>query len=160
MPRQLPQPLADAASRQSHPASASPSTDHIRQMPESAGSGTPRKPPMQHDMTAALRACVDACHACRTQCLVTVAHGAESGGALAAAPHMQVLLDCAVLCAATVDLLARGSVHHRDLCRVCADVCRACETSCRQMPHGSTVARCAELCAACANACAAVAGAA
>lgn len=128
-------------------------------MPDSAGSSTPRKPPMQHDMSAAMRACVDACQACRAQCLVTVAHGAESGGILAAAAHLQVLLDCAALCAVTVDLLARGSVRHRELCRVCADACRACEASCRQMPHGSTVARCAELCAACADACETVAAA-
>lgn len=128
-------------------------------VPDTTSDG-PRKPPMQHDMTAAMRACVEACQACRAQCLVTIAHGAESGGALAAAPHLQALLDCAALCAVTVDLLARGSVRHRELCRVCAAICRACEASCRQMPPGSTVARCAELCAACAAACAAVVGAA
>lgn len=116
------------------------------------------KLPMQHDMSAAMRACVEACQSCRVQCLVTVAHGAESGGALAAPEHLQVLLDCATLCAATVDLLARGSVHHRELCRLSAAACRACETSCRQMPQGSTVARCAELSAACADACMVVVG--
>lgn len=115
------------------------------------------KPPMQHDMTDAMRACVAACESCREQCLVTVAHAAESGGVLASAAHLQVLLDCAALCAATVDLVARGSARHRELCRLCAEVCRACEASCRSMPQGSTVARCAERCRACAAACAAAA---
>jgi hypothetical protein len=114
---------------------------------------------MQHDMSAAMRACAEACEACRIQCLITVAHGAESGGALSAAPHLQVLLDCAAVCAATVDLLARGSVRHQALCRVCEEVCRACEASCRSMPQGSTVAHCAELCRTCADACVAVQGA-
>jgi hypothetical protein len=118
------------------------------------------KPPMQHDMTAPMRACADACDACRRQCSMLIAHGLESGGELASAPHIQVVMDCAMLCAATADFLVRGSVRHRALCRLCADVCRACEASCRGMPTGSTVARCAELCHACAEACIAVADAA
>jgi hypothetical protein len=118
-----------------------------------------RRAVMQHDMTQAMRDCVDACNACRVQCLVNVAHGAESGGALAAAQHLQVLLDCAALCTAAVDLLARGSTRHRELCRLCADVCRACEASCRGMPESSTPARCAEVFRACAEACESVAAA-
>ena len=112
---------------------------------------------MQHDMTEAMRACADACNACRVQCLVNAAHGAESGGVLAGAPHLQILLDCAALCAAAVDLLARGSTRHRELCRLCADACRACEASCRSMPEGSTVTRCTEVLRTCAEACETVA---
>lgn len=118
------------------------------------------KAPMQHDMTAQMRACADACDACRRQCLILIAHGLESGGELASAPHLQAVMDCAAICAATADFLARGSARHAALCRLCADVCRACEASCRSMPQGSTVARCADLCDACEEACTAVANAA
>lgn len=121
--------------------------------PAQPSRGASPKPAMQHDMTEAMRAGVAASGACREQCLVTFAHAAESGGELAAAPHLQLLLDCAALCAVTTDLLARGSVRHRELSRLCAEVCRACEASCRSMPQGSTVQRCAEQCHACAEAC-------
>jgi hypothetical protein len=133
--------------------------DRDPHMPSRSRTTVARRAVMQHDMTEAMHRCVDACNACRVQCLVNVAHGAESGGALAGAPHLQALLDCAVLCTATVDLLARGSARHRELCRLCADVCRACEVSCRSMPEGSTVARCAEVFRTCAEACETVAAA-
>lgn len=118
------------------------------------------KPPMQHDMTAQMRDCADACDACRRQCSILVAHGLESGGVLASAPHVQVVMDCVVICTATAELLARGSARHAAFCRLCADICRACESSCLSMPQGSTVARCAELSHACAEACSALAAAA
>jgi hypothetical protein len=133
--------------------------DRAPQPPRRSRGTVSRRAVMQHDMTQTMHRCVEACNACRVQCLVNVAHGAESGGALAAATHLQALLDCAALCTATVDLLARGSARHRELCRLCADVCRACEVSCRGMPEGSTVARCAEVFRTCAEACETVAAA-
>ena len=129
------------------------SAANLPEMMSSVDSTSHHKPAMQHDMSAAMRACADACDACRRQCLITVAHGVESGGVLAGAPHVQLLLDCASVCATTVDFLARGSARHAALCRLCAEICTACEESCRSMPQGSTVARCGELCRACAEAC-------
>lgn len=109
--------------------------------------------PMQHDMSPAMRACVEACTACRDACLVAVAHSVERGGPLAAPAHVAVLLDSATLCETTASFLLRGSPRHGRVCAVCASVCRDCEASCRQIGQGETLRRCAEACARCAQAC-------
>lgn len=108
---------------------------------------------MQHDMTPAMRACVDACTACRDACLVAVAHSVESGGLLAAPAHVAVLLDAASLYETTAAFLLRVSPRHGRECTVCASVCRDCEASCRPFTDGGTLRRCADACAACAAAC-------
>ena len=118
-----------------------------------------QKPPMQHDMTPAMRACVAACTACRDACLVAVAHSVESGGALAAPAHVAVLLDCAAICETAASYLLRGSPRHPGACAFCASVCRDCEASCRQLASGETLRRCADACRECAEACERAAGA-
>lgn len=116
-----------------------------------------QKPPMQHDMTPAMRACVAACTDSRDASLVAVAHSVERGGGLATPAHVAVLLDCALICETTAAYLLRGSPRHARLCDVCASVCRECEASCRQIGEGETLRRCADACRACAEACEAVA---
>ena len=111
------------------------------------------RPPMRHDMSVEMRACRDACNVCRDACLLTLAHSIESGGALAEAEHLEMLLDCATICDPAASFLTRGSVRHADVCRACARICRDCEASCRRMPAGTTVRDCAEACRICAEAC-------
>lgn len=108
---------------------------------------------MRHDMTAGMRACLEACNACRDACLVTVAHCIEKGGPHAEARHLETLLDCVAICATAAEFLARGSERHGRVCGVCASVCRDCEASCRAIADGSTLRACAEACARCAEAC-------
>ena len=73
-----------------------------------------------------MQACIDLCHRCETICLSMAANYClERGGAHAAPAHIRLMLDCAQICAATADFMARKSAHHAHICRVCADVCVA-----------------------------------
>lgn len=112
------------------------------------------RPPMQHDMSAEMRACRDACNVCRDACLLALAHSIESGGALADPEHVETLLDCATICDTAASFLTRGSARHAEVCRACASICRACEASCRRIGQGTTLRACADACRACAEACA------
>lgn len=108
---------------------------------------------MRHDMSAEMRACLEACNSTRDLCLVTLAHCIEKGGPLAETRHLETLLDCAAICATAGEFLARGSERHARTCGVCASICRDCEASCRSIADGSTLQRCAEACAQCAASC-------
>ena len=108
---------------------------------------------MRHDMSAEMRACLEACNACRDQCLVTLAHCIEKGGAHADARHLESLLDCVEICETAGSFLARGSERHNRICGACAIICRDCEASCRSVADGETLKQCAEACAKCAETC-------
>lgn len=110
-------------------------------------------PGMRHDMSAEMRTCLEACNACREDCLVTLAHCIEKGGPLAAPRHLETLLDCVAICETAGSFLARGSERHGRVCGACATICRDCEASCRNMADGGTLRRCAEACARCAESC-------
>ena len=79
---------------------------------------------MRHNMSAEMRACLEACNACRDQCLVTLAHCIEKGGPHAEARHLETLLDCVEICETAGSFLARGSERHNRICGACAPVCR------------------------------------
>jgi hypothetical protein len=62
-------------------------------------------------------------------------------------------LDCADICAATLNVLARHSPHHGDFCAVCAHICRACAAECAKHDHDHC-RQCKAACELCAVACA------
>jgi hypothetical protein len=113
-----------------------------------------KSPLMEHDMSADMRACRDACNVCRDACLLALAHSIERGGALAGASQLEALLDCATICDTTSAFLTRGSAQHAEVCHTCARICIACETSCRAVPDGKTLRGCADACRICADSCA------
>jgi hypothetical protein len=87
--------------------------------------------------------CIAACSAAIAACQACAAADFRAGTMLCAL----INLDCADICSATMNVLARGSVHHGDLCCVCAHICRACAAACE--PHASVH----EHCAICMRAC-------
>lgn len=90
-----------------------------------------------------LQTCIAACEEAIRACQVCAAADIRAGTSLCAL----INLDCADICAATMNSLARRSVHHGDLCSVCAHICRACATACA--PHAQMLAHCAECQVAC-----------
>ncbi len=108
---------------------------------------------MRHDMSADMRACVDACTSCHHQCVITLAHVLERGAPLATPALAEALLDCARTCEMSADFLLRGSERHTRVCELCEEVCRACETACASTDDGETLRRCADACATCAASC-------
>ena len=100
------------------------------------------------DFERCIQACQNALRACQECAAADIAEGANMSGCA------RVNLDCADICAATANVLARRSEHHGDFCAVCAHLCRACTAACE--PHAAKhahCARCRDACRACADEC-------
>ena len=97
--------------------------------------------------------CIDDCYHCATTCNATVVHCLEKGGKHAEPQHIALMLDCAAICEAAADSMARNSSVHGQICSVCAEICRQCETDCRSFRDDAMMQECAELCRKCAESC-------
>jgi hypothetical protein len=99
------------------------------------------------DLQACIEACEEALHACQACAAADIREG---GGAQCAL----INLDCADICAATMNALARGSEHHGDFCALCAHMCTVCAQACA--PHAGKhqhCAQCQKACEVCAKEC-------
>jgi hypothetical protein len=97
-----------------------------------------------------LQTCIAACEEAIRACQTCAAADIRAGTSLCAL----INLDCADICTATMNSMARRSIHHGDFCAVCAHICRACAAACA--PHAEMHAHCAECqraCEACASEC-------
>jgi hypothetical protein len=63
---------------------------------------------------------------------------------------MRIMLDRAQICSVALDLMARGSEHHRHICREYAEICLACAASCREV---GDMDKCVHACLRCAESC-------
>lgn len=91
------------------------------------------------NMQACIEACEEALHACQACAAADIREGSS---------HCALInLDCADICAATMNALARGSDHNGDFCSLCVHICRACANVCAK--HAGTHAHCAACQAAC-----------
>jgi hypothetical protein len=95
---------------------------------------------MHHQMSAEMQACMDACHHCHITCLsMTTQHCLQVGGAHAAPDHIKIMLDCAQVCATSLDFMARGSDQHKGSLHESALCVRQARTNSER--HGSVVRR-------------------
>jgi hypothetical protein len=95
--------------------------------------------------------CMEALARCHTTCLsMAMTHCFELGGEHARPQHIRLMLDCATLCAATLDLLAHKSQFHNRVCALCADICDVCAADCRRLGQ---MEECVEACRHCAACC-------
>lgn len=74
------------------------------------------------------------------------------------ASQIQLLRDCAHICATTAAFLARLSGFSRTLAHVCAMICEMCGCECAKFPDQASQ-HCAQVCLHCARECRAFAGA-
>lgn len=101
----------------------------------------------QESLAACIEACEEAMHASQACAAADIKEGGSASCAL-------INLDCADICAATLNALARGSDHHGDFCALCAHICTVCAQACAQ--HAAQHVHCAACqaaCEACAAAC-------
>lgn len=106
---------------------------------------------MPHHLTSEMRACIDDCLDCQVTCLsYAIGHCLEMGGRHTEPAHFKLMLDCAEICQAAANFMARGSEHHRHVCRECAEICRACAASCQEL---GDMQECVEACLRCAASC-------
>jgi len=89
--------------------------------------------------------CADACDTCATACI-------DEGHGTAMAACIRNDIDCAAMCRLAAGFMARGSVHAKEVCALCAHICEVCAAECGKHEHDHCKA-CAEACTRCAEAC-------
>lgn len=97
----------------------------------------------------AAQSCIEALEICVHACSDYAARNIREGCLPACA---LTCLNCADICATTLKVIARDSVHGRDLARVCAQICRECAAECEKdayrREHYLMCKRTCEVCAA------------
>jgi len=93
----------------------------------------------------------DHCQSYHTICLSdAIGHCLEKGGRHAEAAHFKLMLDCAEICQTAANFIARGSDHHRCICRECVEIRRECAASCGAP---GDMQECVDACLRCAASC-------
>jgi len=90
-------------------------------------------------------ACADACDHCATACL------SEDNPAMMT-DCIRNDMDCAAICRLAAGFMARGSIHAKEVCALCAHICETCADECAKHQHAHCQA-CAEACRKCAAEC-------
>ena len=107
-------------------------------------------PHSEQDFAECIEACEEALHACQECAAHDIREGSHGDNGACALLN----LDCADICAATLNVLARRSPHHGDFCAVCAHICKACAAECaKHADKHEHCKRCQAACEACALAC-------
>lgn len=101
---------------------------------------------------------IDQCQNCSTVCLQTVAHCLKKGGIYTGGQLVGLLLDCAEICRANANIMARGSTFHGLTSAVCAEICRACAQECAVLHEDPELKNCAQVCLQCEQSCREMAG--
>jgi Domain of Unknown Function (DUF326) len=117
----------------------------------------------QHQMTDAMKQCIEACYACARICnechddMIGMEH---HGGGDLMARCIRLCRDCADICLLSASWMSRLSTLSERLCRLCAEVCDACAEVCEQhAPHHPLCGACAKECRRCAERCREMVGA-
>jgi hypothetical protein len=106
-------------------------------------------------MQSCAKACSDcqrACDACATHCTHMLLEGKKE--------HLTTLMtcqDCATVCSAAAQIVARGGPFSNTICAACAEACSLCAKECEKFPSDLHMKTCAEECRKCETACRAMA---
>jgi hypothetical protein len=106
------------------------------------------------EISSEMRNCISMCLDCHAVCTETAGYVLHGGTKHSESQHLVTLLDCAQICLAHADLMARRSPHHAELAQVCADLCSACASQCDE--HSGDDAKmkhCADVCRKCEESC-------
>lgn len=107
----------------------------------------------EHDES--LRSCAEACSDCQRECDSCSTHCAHQ---LHEGEHEHITTlatcqDCADVCAAASQIVARVGPFAPQICAACADVCARCAEVCDKFPDDEHMKQCAEQCRKCEKAC-------
>ena len=97
--------------------------------------------------------CQVECNSCATHCLSMLKEGKKEHFETA-----QTCLDCATICAAASEVVARGGPFADLICTACADACEKCAKACEEFPDDKHMKKCAEECRECEKECRAMLG--
>lgn len=91
---------------------------------------------------------------CSAICSKTISHCLDIGGEHASKEHINLLMDCAMICELTANFAIRGSTSHQAVSQLCADICTRCADSCEQLgKDNEEMQHCADACRRCAEEC-------
>ncbi len=119
------------------------------------GSKKPKGSAQHAEHDDILRSCAEACSDCQRECnscSTHCAHLLHEGKQ----EHMKTLAtcqDCADVCAAASQVVARGGPFAAQICGACAEVCDGCAEACEKFPEDEHMKKCAEECRKCEKAC-------
>jgi hypothetical protein len=97
------------------------------------------------------KACTDCqliCDACNMHCTQLAVNGQKEH--LKTARTCQ---DCATVCSAAAQIVARHGPFSDVICTACADACARCGKACEELGHDKLMKECAEECRKCEKAC-------
>lgn len=103
---------------------------------------------MLMDCAAACGACQRECDNCATHCAELLMQGQKQ--------HFHTLMtcrDCADVCAAAAEIVARGGPFAYLICEACAEACLRCAQECEKHQEDAAMRRCAEECRRCEKEC-------
>jgi hypothetical protein len=96
--------------------------------------------------------CIDACNKCMQTCEECLSSCLKEPHVQARIHCINILRDCADICAMASKWMSRGSMHAEQICQLCATICDDCATDCAKFQDAHCKA-CAEQCRKCADAC-------
>jgi hypothetical protein len=102
-------------------------------------------------MMSCAKACSDcqrACDMCSAHCVAMLTEGKTQH-----TKTMQLCNDCATVCAASAQIVARHGPLLNVICTACADACNQCAKACETEKDDAHMKHCAEQCRLCEKAC-------
>jgi hypothetical protein len=115
----------------------------------------PHKKMDGREMTAALQACAKACSDCQRACDLCATHCANMlhEGKKEHLKTLATCRDCATMCSAAAEIVARNGPFSALIAEACARACGHCAEACEAFPDDEHMKFCAEECRKCEKAC-------
>ena len=116
---------------------------------------TQAKKGSQMKNNAIMQECAKACSDCQRACDLCATHCAQmlSKGKQEHLTTLATCRDCATICSAAAQIVARGGPFAGLICESCAKACGQCATACEAFPDDEHMKACAEECRKCEKAC-------
>lgn len=101
----------------------------------------------QQEMRIEINQCIQNCLDSHRSCLETVAYCLQVGGEHTNSAFINLLMDCATICAANANFMIRNSTFHSQTCGICAAICNACAAACQKLgPDDPVLQQCESIC--------------
>jgi hypothetical protein len=99
--------------------------------------------------------CAKACDDCARSCNLCSAHCATmlSEGKKEHLLTLRTCQDCATICSAAADVMARNGPFSDVMCVACAEACKRCGDACEKLGTDPIMKQCADECRKCEEAC-------
>lgn len=108
-----------------------------------------------HHVSKEMQSCIDQCLRCYQTCLgMAMTHCLEAGGKHTQPEHFRLMMACAEICRTSAHVMLLHSMHHKHICRECAEICEHCAKDCERL---GDMDDCVQACRTCAESCKAMA---